>query len=168
MKIYNEAASDFPIIADINKLAFARENEAKLVECIRNSNYYIPELSLIAKIEDNIVGHILFSYIDIIGDERLRVLALAPIAVHPKFQRQLVGSTLIKTGLEKASAMEEALVLVLGNPSFYHRFGFVSSINYEIKSPFELPDEYFMVKVLKNYQPKYKGKVVYPPAFNQV
>jgi putative acetyltransferase len=165
MDIRCESLADYAAIAEVNILAFGQENEAKLVEEIRCSQGYIPELSLVAEIDGAIVGHILFSYIDLIGEESLQVLGLAPMAVLPQFQRQGIGSALVKAGLEKADAIKEALVIVLGHPHFYQRFGFQPSVNYKITSPFPVPEDVFMVKPLQKYQKKYQGKVVYPPAF---
>jgi putative acetyltransferase len=158
---------DYTKIAEIHTLAFSQENEAKLVNEIRQSNRYIPELSLVAEINDFIVGHILLSYIDLVGEQTRQVLGLAPVAIHPQFQRQGIGSALVQAGLDKADAMGEELVIVLGHPHFYSKFGFKSSVTYGIESPFPVPEDVFMVKFLKNDQ-HYKGKVVYPPAFNSV
>ncbi|MBD2677106.1 MULTISPECIES: GNAT family N-acetyltransferase [Nostoc] len=168
MNIRRETLTDYPAVAQINTLAFGQDNEAKLVEIIRHSDRYIPELSLVAEIEGMVAGHILFSYIDLANEQTLQVLGLAPLAVHPEFQRQGIGSALIKAGLEIAQANKEAVVIVLGHPEFYTRFGFQPSVIYGIESPFPVPEEFFMVKPLQSYHEKYKGKVVYPPAFNEV
>ena len=106
-----ETLSDYRAIAEVNTLAFAQENEAKLVEKIRNSNRYISELSLVAEVENVVVGHILFSYIDLVAEETLQVLGLAPLAVRPQFQRQGIGSALIKAGLEIAEVKKETIVI---------------------------------------------------------
>jgi putative acetyltransferase len=103
MNIRPENILDYPTIAQVNTLAFAGEEEAKLVEIIRISNGYIPELSLVAEIEETVVGYIMFSYIDLIGEEQLPVLSLAPMAVHPELQNQGIGKALLKTGLELAN-----------------------------------------------------------------
>jgi len=168
MIIRPENILDYLTIAQINTLAFGGEQEAKLVEIIRISNGYIPELSLVAEIEKTVVAYIMFSYIDLIGEEQLPVLSLAPMAVHPEFQNQGIGKALLKTGLELADKRGEALVLVLGYPQLYTPFGFQPSINYQIESPFDVPEDVFMVKPLSGYEEKYKGKVVYPPAFDGV
>ncbi|MBN4005189.1 N-acetyltransferase [Nostoc sp. LPT] len=168
MNIRCETLSDYTAIAEVNTLAFGQENEAQLVEKIRYSDRYISELSLIAEVENVVVGHILFSYIDLVGEETLQVLGLAPLAVHPQFQRQGIGSALIKAGLEIAEVKKEAIVIVLGHPQFYTRFGFKTAVVYEIESPFPVPEEFFIVKALQSYQKQYKGKVVYPDTFNEV
>jgi putative acetyltransferase len=168
MNIRSETIRDYPAIAEVNRLAFGQENEAKLVEEIRHSERYIPELSLIAEVEAAVVAHILFSYIDLVGEETLQVLGLAPLAVLPHFQRQGIGSVLVQAGLEIANARGEAMAIALGHPQFYHRFGFEPSVNYGIESPFPVPEDVFMVKPLQSYQESYKGKVIYPPAFEIV
>lgn len=168
MHIRSQNCLDYQPIAEINRLAFERDNEAELVKSIRHSQHYIPELELVAELSAAVVGHILFSYINLVGQENLQVLGLAPIAVQPEFQRRGIGSALVRVGLEAASERGESIVIVLGHPQFYSRFGFESSVVYGISSPFPVPEEVFMVKPLKNYQERYKGKVVYPAAFNGV
>ncbi|WP_413200272.1 GNAT family N-acetyltransferase [Nostoc piscinale] len=168
LNIRCETVLDYPAIAGVNRLAFGQENEANLIDKIRFSDRYIPELSLIAEINNVIVGHILFSYIDIVNTGTLQVIGLAPLAVHPQFQRQGIGTALVEAGLKIADERGEVLVIVLGHPHFYNRFGFQPSVIYQIESPFPVPDDVFMVKPLKNYQPKYTGKVVYPATFADV
>ncbi|MBO3461282.1 N-acetyltransferase [Aetokthonos hydrillicola Thurmond2011] len=168
IKIRCETLQDHPAIAEVNTLAFCQYNEARLVDKIRQSNRYIPELSLVAEIEDVVVGHILFSYIDLVNEETLQVIGLAPLAVRPQFQRRGIGSALVEAGLKAADKKGEAIAVVLGHPDFYTRFGFQPSIVYGIESPFPVPEDFFMVKPFHNYQKKYIGKVVYPPAFDGV
>jgi putative acetyltransferase len=165
MNIRAENILDYPTIAKVNNLAFGGKKEAKLVDIIRTSNAYIPELSLVAEIEDRVVGYIMFSYVDLAAENKLPVLSLAPMAVHPQFQRQGIGKTLLTTGLELADKRGEALIVVLGYPKLYHPFGFQPSINYQIECPFDVPEDVFMVKQLSGYEDNYKGKVIYPPGF---
>lgn len=166
--IRSENSADYAAINQLNKLAFQQKNEVILVEKIRQSINYILDLSLVAELNQEIVGYAMFSYIDLVGRETSKVLALAPVAVLPKYQNQGIGSLLIKTGLEKAKKISPSMVIVLGSPNFYHRFGFATAINYAIESPFNVPDEYFMVKFLREVKSNYQGKVFYPAAFNDV
>ncbi len=168
IRISPETAADYQDVVNINEQAFRQINEAQLVEKVRKSDRYIPELSLIAKIDGVSIGHILFSYIDLVGAEKFRVLGLAPMAVLPQFQNQGVGKKLITTGLEIADKKGEPLVIVLGHSWFYPKFGFVPSTNYQIESPFPVPEAAFMAKPLSDYQEKYRGKIIYPPAFSDV
>ncbi|HBE20582.1 MAG TPA: GNAT family N-acetyltransferase [Cyanobacteria bacterium UBA11149] len=168
IKIRGESPLDYTLVGEIYQLAFGRDNEGNLVDSIRKSDRNIPELSLVAELDGTVVGHILFSYIDLVGAETWRMLSLAPIAVIPEFQNQGIGSALVQKGLEVAEAMGEFLVIVLGHPQFYPRFGFEPSVIYGIESPFPVPDEVFMVKWLKSCQGDYRGKVIYPSVFNEV
>ncbi|MFW6357953.1 MAG: GNAT family N-acetyltransferase [Chroococcales cyanobacterium] len=166
--IRQEQPFDYSAIASINTLAFGREEEARLVERIRNSDRYAPEFALVAEHNHNVVGHILLSYVDLIGVETYSVLALAPLAVIPAFQRQGIGRLLVNSALSEAEKQEEPLVIVLGHPWFYPRCGFELSERFSIYCSFPVPPEAFMVKPLKNYDPKYQGSVVYPPSFPNV
>nr|WP_290221311.1 N-acetyltransferase [Trichocoleus desertorum] len=165
MYIRAETPADYPAIADLLLAAFEQGDEARLVEQIRLSDRYIPELTLVAEKEGVVVGHILFSYIDLVGVEVLPVLGLAPLAVHPQYQRQGIGSALTQAGLAKAKERGEAIAIVLGHPPFYSRFGFEPSVNYGIESPFAVPSEFFMVEFLQFERKGYPGKVSYPSAF---
>jgi putative acetyltransferase len=160
-----EVPEDFVAITNLHALAFGRPNEAKLVEQIRKSDRYIPQLSLVAELDAQIVGHILLSYVDL-ADRK--ALSLAPIAVHPEHQNHGIGSDLIRLSLAEAERLGELIVIVLGNPKFYRRFGFETSTEYGIRSPFDVPDEFFMVKYLTEMKPNLDGTVIYPPAFDGV
>jgi putative acetyltransferase len=93
---------DYNAIYEINVLAFGRENEARLVNTLRNASNFIPDFSLVALVESGVVGHILFTPIPIeTKNGSLSALALAPIAVHPEFQKQGIGSELVRQGLER-------------------------------------------------------------------
>ncbi|QLE54406.1 GNAT family N-acetyltransferase [Nostoc sp. TCL26-01] len=168
MNIRCENSSDYLAIATINQLAFGRDNEAQLIAAIRMSEFSIPELALVAEVDHVVVGHILFSYINLVDEVTFKVISLAPIAVHPDFQKQGIGTQLVQAGLAKLATRKEVMVIVLGDPQFYTRFGFEPSVKYDIASPFPVPEDVFMVKPLPGYQAKYRGNVIYPPAFNQV
>lgn len=176
LEIRPETPLDCQAIAQVNLLAFGQENEARLVERIRASKQFVPELSLVADIGGAVVGHILFSYVDLVGEETWQVLALAPLAVQPAFQNQGIGSKLVAQGLEAADAISppgiapltaQVLVVVLGYAHFYARFGFEPASRYGIEPSFAVPEEAYLVKPLR-YRQHYRGKVVYPPAFDEV
>ena len=168
LEIRQEVIKDYAAIAEVNNLAFERENEAELIHNIIKSDRYIPELSLVVELDRKIVGHIMFSYIDLVAKETIKVLALAPVAVLPEYQHQGIGSLLVKTGLDIAKKMAVPMVIVLGDPKFYTRFGFEPAIKHNIQSPFDVADEAFMVKLLTNNSDRYRGKIEYPPAFYNV
>ena len=168
LEIRPEESKDYSQITQVSNLAFGRENEAKLIEKIRESNNYLPELSLIAQLDNKIVGHIMFSYVDLVGKDSIKILALAPVAVLPQYQNRGIGSLLIKTSLEMAENTASPMVIVLGDSKFYSRFGFEPAVNYGLKSTFDVADEYFMVKFLAKEDKSYHGRIKYPSAFKNV
>jgi putative acetyltransferase len=170
MMIRREMPDDIQSIYKVNKAAFSRENEGKLVNAIRESEHFIPELSLVAEENGEVIGYILFSKIFIKQDGELtEAIALAPMAVQPEFQGKGVGSALVKEGLVKCKQLGYPLVIVLGHPEFYPRFGFEKASDKGIVPPFPVPDEVFMVCELKEgAADKMKGEVVYPPSFQEV
>lgn len=168
MNIRSEIPADDAAIGEIHTLAFGRDHEARLVTLIRATPRYIPPLSLVAEHDGRLVGHILLSHIDLVGEQTWQVLGLAPLAVHPDFQNQGIGGELVRSGLAIADELGEALIVVLGHEGFYPKFGFEPAIRYGIEAPFPVPEAVFMVKPLQYYQEAYRGKVVYPPVFLEV
>jgi putative acetyltransferase len=169
MIIRPETKDDYAGVAAVNVAAFDQENEAELIDLIRQTDLYVPELSLIAMDEGEVVGHVMFSYVTIETDrEDLSVLDLAPLAVLPARQGKGIGSALTRHGLELVERRGEPLVLVEGIPAYYPRFGFERASPHGIHPPSPgIPDEAFMVKLLPNYDRRYRGRVRYPPAFYQ-
>lgn len=127
VNVRQEIESDYLDVYELNKLAFGEDNEAKLVERLRNCDSFIPELSLVATIDNKIVGHILFTGIKIKdeNDQKFDSLALAPMAVRPELQKQGIGGQLIQKGLKKARELGHKSVIVLGHEHYYPKFGFV-------------------------------------------
>ena len=170
MQIRLELPGDREAVYRVNQLAFGQENEARLVEALRRSSAFIPELSLVALDDSEVVGHILFSRITVQGEDQAHTaLALAPMAVLPSFQRKGIGSALVRRGLDEARSLGHLVVIVVGHPDYYPRFGFVPAQPLGILSPFEVPSEAFMVlelepRALRGIQ----GLVNYPPEFNEV
>ena len=125
IKIQLEKGEYDTAIHEINVLAFGREDEARLVEDLRKSPDFIPELSLVAVKDKMVVGHILFSRIAIqTKTGSFPAMSLAPMAVHPEFQKQGIGSKLVRQGLERCRNLGYKVVIVVGHPNYYPRFGF--------------------------------------------
>ncbi|NYT00929.1 MAG: N-acetyltransferase [Methanocellales archaeon] len=167
--IRKEEKKDYKKVYEVNCFAFQQEYESKLIEKIRKGKNFIPELSLVAEIDDEIVGHILFSRIEIVGDSVFDSLALAPMAVIPEFQKQGIGSKLIKKGIEKAKELGFDSIIVLGHKEYYPKFGFQKASKWNIKCPFEVHEEAFMAIELteKAFEDK-AGTVKYPDEFMEV
>jgi len=120
-----EKTEDYDTVFEINRLAFGREDEARLVETLRRADDFIPELSLVAAKDRQIVGHILFSPITIQTEgEYVPALSLAAVAVRPEFQRRGIGSALVRRGLDECLRLGHGIVILIGHPEYYPRFGF--------------------------------------------
>lgn len=145
-----------------------REDEARLVERIRLSEGFIPSLSIVAEYDQDIVGHLLISRAKIMnGTEAHEVLALAPVAVHTDMQKQGIGAALIKEGLERSRALGYDLVLLIGHPTYYPRYGFNPARQFGIDlKQYEVPDEVFMVyELASGALGKIHGELIYPAPF---
>ncbi len=161
--VREERPEDRPSIRAINEAAFGRADEAQLVEQLRIENVILA--SLVAVLDSEVVGHILFSRMWIgTGDSLVLAAALAPVAVLPKRQRSGVGGEMIRYGLTLLRGKGEGIVIVLGHPSYYPRFGFSCEKARDLESPF--PAEAFMALELKRGAlDNVRGKVKYPQAF---
>ncbi|MFZ2053831.1 MAG: N-acetyltransferase [Candidatus Aminicenantales bacterium] len=171
-EIQPEGPEDAAGIRKVNRLAFGGEAESFLVEEVRRSPGFIPELSLVAVRQARVVGHILFSRIMIVPydrpDQPVPALALAPMAVHPDFQKQGIGSALARRGLEVCRELGHEIVVVVGHPAYYPRFGFAPARAMGLEAPFPVPDEAFLaMELMPGALSGVRGMVVYPPAFEE-
>jgi putative acetyltransferase len=161
--VRTELRGDQHAIRRVNELAFGQPNEAALVDALRDSEAWLPELSLVAEDDSGIVGHALFSLVDL--DSGPELLSLGPMAVLPERQRAGVGTAMAREGLERARATEFPLVVVIGHPEYYPRFGFRPARRYGIETPYDAPDEAWMALPLPAYEKQIRGTVRYPPAW---
>jgi len=156
-------------ITHVNNVAFGQPDEGLLVESLRNGDNYIPELSLVAEKDDGIIGHILFSPIVIkSGSVIYPSLALAPMAVLPEHQNTGIGTLLTESGLTAARNLGHQTVIVLGHSDFYPKFGFAPAVQFNIKSPYPVPEEVFMaIALVEGALDNIQGTVEYPKEFDQ-
>ncbi|MEG7844129.1 GNAT family N-acetyltransferase [Bacillus mobilis] len=169
--IRQEHQNDYRKTEEVVQQAFLHEEfsdktEHKLVKRIRECEAFVPELSIVA-VEEEIVGHILLSKITIEQDGiSVESLALAPVSVARGHQKKGIGGKLIGAALEKAKELGYGSVVVLGHPEYYPKFGFKKASEWNIKAPFEVPEEVFMVVELReNALEGVEGIVQYSSAF---
>ncbi len=165
MIVRPERAFDFDAIDAVVGAAFDNEHdpEVRLVRQIRANDGYVPEFSLVADDEGDVVGHIMLSYVTL-GDRK--ILQLSPLAVRPERQKQKIGDALSRDAIMRADEALEPLILVLGHPNYYPRFGFVPARSLGIDPPDDaIPDGPWMARKLANYDPALTGRVDFGPAF---
>lgn len=158
--------ADRVAIADVHTAAFAADEGpviVELVEALLHDPTAKPRLSLVAQGAERVVGHVMFSGVSLhsnaIGIARCKPhRILAPLAVHPDFQKRGVGSGLIRTGLERLRADGVELVFVLGDPNYYTRFGFEPALPYRYLAPYTLPDAYAQAWMVQALQPDILGQ----------
>lgn len=165
-----ETAEDYAAIHEVNALAFRRDVEARLIEALRGSPDFIPELSLVAVEGGRVVGHILFSPMAIeTKDGAVPALALAVLAVRPELQNQGIGSELVRDGLERCRRLGHRIVVVVGHPGYYPRFGFSPARARGLEAPFPVPDEAFLaLELVPGALEGVVGMVRYPPPFSEI
>jgi putative acetyltransferase len=163
MLVRKEKPEDCGAIRLVNEEAFGRPDEADLVDRLRAQGVVLA--SLVAEVEDMIAGHILFSRMSIeTTDKSIAAVALAPLAVIPKFQRQGIGTMLTAHGLDWLREQSEQIVLVLGHPDYYQRFGFSTDKARLIESPLN-PKSFMALELKPHALEGIRGKVRYPDAF---
>lgn len=164
--IRQERAGDFNEIKHLLKESFAGSeytdgDEHNLVGRIRATDEYIPSLSLVAEINNEIVGYAMFSQIYI---GKVKAIALAPLAVLPKFQNLGIGKVLIAEGHRRAAELNFSCSVVLGYPDYYSKSGYRQASFFEIKAPFDVPPQFYMVFPFSSAVPQ--GTVRYSQAFD--
>lgn len=171
--IRREERSDFPMVFELIQKAFESEEmsdhrEQFLVEKLHWTDNFIPELSLVAEINKEIVGYILLTKIMIKNSENeFQALALAPVAVLPKFQKQGIGGELIKRAHERAKELGYESVILVGHENYYPKFGYQPAKKFDIHFPVEIPEKNFMaIELVKDGLKNVSGMVIYPPEFN--
>ena len=154
-------------IRRVNELAFGQAMEADLVDALRTNAH--PHISLVAIDEERIVGHIFFSPVSIESESStFTAMGLAPMSVLPEFQRQGVGSRLVDEGLKNCRKLGHSVVVVLGHPNYYPRFGFIPAHLKGLRSEYDVPDDTFMVLELnENALAGRRGLVKYHPEFSR-
>lgn len=151
------------MVRSINEAAFGRPDEADLVDGLRREGAVL--LSLVAEVEQRIVGHMLFSRMSIeTSNGPVSAAALAPVAVLPDLQRRGIGERLIRHGLDLLRERGEQIVIVLGHPDYYPRFGFSSEKARFLESPFP-PEALMAMELISGALEGIRGKVRYPTAF---
>lgn len=158
-----ETSADIPVVFEVHRQAFGQSAEAVQVDALRSGGY--AEVSLVAEVAGQVVGHILFTRLPIrTATETVEAVSLAPMAVLPEYQRHGVGSELVRAGLEACRAGGHRIAVVLGHPTFYSRFGFSSTLAQGLESPFG-GEAWMALELVPGALAGVEGRVEYPPPF---
>jgi putative acetyltransferase len=159
-----ETPDDHERIRRIVEEAFGDTITGDIVDAIRASDRFVPELSLVAGSAGQALGHVISSYVDLLVPDTRRVLQVGPLAVVPSHQRQGLGSALMQETIRVADERGDPLLLIEGDPAYYGRFGFTRADEQGIEPPREARGpQYFMVRPLRAYDSTLQGRAVYPP-----
>lgn len=166
MKIRREAERDIPAIREVNRTAFDREVEARLVDDLRSEGY--AKVSLVAEEGGRIVGHIMFSEAVIrTGRGEVAALALGPVAVAPERQGQGIGSALVREGLDQCAQTLYRSVFLLGIPGYYPRFGFSADLAGNLSSTYS-GEAFMALELVPGALAEITGEFEFAPPFEAV
>ena len=166
VEIRPEIAEDQQAIRHVNQQAFGSSDEANLVDALREGGFV--EVSLVAETDGQVVGHILFSRVAIITTSgAVDAQSLAPMAVIPDCQRQGIGSKLVEAGLEACRERGHKIVVVLGHPEFYPRFGFSAELARRLESPFGGGEAWMALELVPGAFEGVQGRVEFSPPFSE-
>lgn len=167
LSIRLETLEDRVGVHHVNELAFGQKSEAQLVEKLRNRGMLV--ISLVAASDGQLVGHIAFSPVTVKSDDSsFQGIALGPMAVLPEHQRKGVGSQLVWAGLEGCRHLGYELVVLVGHPDYYPRFGFVPARARGLECEFEVPDAAWMLLELEeDVLAGRRGTVIFQPEFRE-
>jgi putative acetyltransferase len=156
----------------VTAAAFARPGqpnrtcaEVTLVDELRASDAWLPALSLVAVDATGLVGHVVCSRAWV---DSAPVLGLGPLSVHPDHQRRGVGQALMHAVLGAADALDEPVVVLLGDPRYYSRFGFRLAEGHGITPPVPEWRPHFQARPLTAFTPMLHGLFTYAEPFNRV
>lgn len=138
--------------------------EVGVVDKLRDSDAWLPALSLVALVDGAVAGHVVCSRATLEPSGH-PALGLGPLGVLPEHQRQGVGSALMHAVLGAADALDEPLVVLLGHRSYYPRFGFVPATILEIEPPVADWGSSFQARRLSTYRRELRGRFRYASAF---
>lgn len=167
LRIRPEKPADIPVITTIHQAAFQGEGEGRLVELLRKTGK--AEISLVAEVSGQVIGHLLFSPVTIASaDHRLRGLGLAPVGVLPAYQKQGAGTGMIQLGLKMANLRGYDTCVVLGDPAYYQRFGFQTAALFGLENEYGAHEEFMALELRRGCLRGVAGVVQYAPEFNQL
>lgn len=165
MLVRREVPDDVTAVTELHRAAFDGETEASLVTALRADAGWLPALSMVAVVDDAVVGHVVCTRATV-GDEP--ALGLGPLGVLPAAQRRGVGAALMHAVLGAADALDEPVVVLLGHTDYYPRFGFRPASELGIVPPVAEWASHFQARPLAAYRPTVRGQFTYAAPFQNL
>ena len=162
MKIRESVENDKKSIRMVHQNAFdlsEGETVSQLTIDLLEDKTAVPILSLVAEQDNEIIGNVIFSSVNIEGVEGVSAYILAPLAVTRLVQRSGIGTQLINKGLETLKERGAKIVLVYGDPNYYTRTGFKAGHNLEAPYKLEYPEAWMAQELVKGVLAKTQGMV---------
>ncbi len=144
IRIRQEESNDADQVQAILRAAFSSQTESKLVDALRENGKAV--ISLVALNSDQVLGHILFSPVSTTPPSEAKGVGLAPVAGHPNYQWQGIGSGLIRQGLRLCQELGYDYCVVLGDPKYYRRFGFEKASPFGIRNEYGVDEEFMAIR----------------------
>jgi putative acetyltransferase len=160
-----ERPEDIPAIAALHQAAFSDTYEAAVVDGLRAGGWAFA--SLVARLGDEVVGHVMFSTLAVTVDgQGVASAALAPLSVAEGYRGVGIGTRLVQMGLEAARAHGSYAVLVQGDPAYYRPFGFDAAVIAHLRTPYD-PGKLMALELVTGALAGRGGEVRYPPPFTR-
>jgi putative acetyltransferase len=168
--IRRETPPDADAVAAVTTAAFRTPGggapvETRLLSELRRDEAWLPALSLVAADADGVIGHVVCTRAHV---ETAPALGLGPLSVLPERQHQGVGTALMHAVLGAADALGEPVVVLLGDPGYYRRFGFRLAAEYAIEPPVAAWSAHFQARPLGAWDPAIRGRFAYAAPFSRV
>lgn len=153
MLLREAATGDRTALLQVHRLAFGQDEESLLVESLLADPSAQPVLSLLAEQDGTLLGHVLFTRLDLLGPaDPPAASILAPLGVVPGAQGSGVGRSLIERGCELLAERGVQLLFVLGDPRYYTKRGFTPALQYGLRAPYPIePESAWMVRPLGDH-----------------
>ncbi|MEL6354061.1 MAG: N-acetyltransferase [Cyanobacteria bacterium J06627_28] len=170
MTIRTATHSDREAIHHVHWSAFEEDERdivSKLAVDLLLAETFPKTISLVAELDESVVGHVAFSPVGIENDETFRGYILAPLGVMPDYQKRRIGTELVEAGIQQVSGMETDILLVYGDPKYYGRFGFSAAVAEQYLPPYQLKYPYgWQAIALKGDARKTPANFIFVSALN--
>jgi len=159
--------SDLPSVLEVHRQAFPSPGETRLVELLHAHDKAV--ISLLAEQDRQVMGHILFSPLSFDPPQpQLNAVGLAPLAVLPTYQKQGIGSRLARAGILACRKAGYQAIVVLGDPAYYHRFGFQRAGDFGLGNEYQVDKEFMALELQPGALRSMQATAQYAPEFQEI